>query len=64
MDSSGNLNFRDPSIEEFDTTIHLAHAAKQAAERNYDDFLRRLQIHAKRLDELGVNYRRSAAEVK
>ena len=39
MDSSGNLNFRDPSIEEFDTTIHLAHAAKQAAERNYDDFL-------------------------
>jgi len=30
--------------------------------RNYDDFMRRLQIHAKRLDELGVNYRRASIE--
>jgi hexosaminidase len=26
-------------------------------ERNWDDFARRLQIHLRRLDELGVNYR-------
>jgi hexosaminidase len=28
--------------------------------RNYDDFMRRLQCHAKRLDRLGVNYRRAS----
>ncbi len=25
--------------------------------RNWDDFMRRLQVHARRLDELGINYR-------
>ncbi|HEY1788396.1 MAG TPA: beta-N-acetylhexosaminidase, partial [Verrucomicrobiae bacterium] len=28
--------------------------------RNWDDFIRRLQIHAQRLDELGINYRRAS----
>jgi hexosaminidase len=31
---------------------------------NYEDFMRRLKIHAKRLDELGVNYRRASVEAK
>jgi hexosaminidase len=30
--------------------------------RNWDDFIRRLQIHAQRLDELGINYRHAAVE--
>ena len=29
--------------------------------RNYDDFTRRLQVHAQRLDQLEVNYRRNEA---
>jgi hexosaminidase len=29
---------------------------------NWDDFMRRLQIHAQRLDELGINYRRASIE--
>ncbi|MGA9779404.1 MAG: beta-N-acetylhexosaminidase [Limisphaerales bacterium] len=29
---------------------------------NWDDFLRRLQIHAQRLDELGINYRHASIE--
>ncbi|HVU07194.1 MAG TPA: beta-N-acetylhexosaminidase [Verrucomicrobiae bacterium] len=28
--------------------------------RDWDDFMRRLQIHARRLDELGINYRHSS----
>lgn len=28
--------------------------------RNWDDFMRRMEIHARRLDELGINYRRGA----
>ncbi len=32
------------------------------AERNWDDFSRRLQTHLRRLDELGVNYRPVAVE--
>ena len=31
-------------------------------ERNWDDFSRRLQIHLRRLDELGVNYRPASIE--
>jgi hexosaminidase len=30
--------------------------------RNWDDFMRRLQIHAQRLDELGINYRHASIE--
>ena len=30
--------------------------------RNWDDFLRRLQVHAQRLDELGINYRHASIE--
>jgi N-acetyl-beta-hexosaminidase len=33
-------------------------SAKEA--RNWDDFSRRLEIHCRRLDELGVNYRRTS----
>ncbi len=41
----------------------LAEATWSSKEsRNYDDFMRRLQIHAKRLDEMGVNYRRASVE--
>ncbi len=32
------------------------------ASHNWDDFLRRLQIHAQRLDELGINYRHASIE--
>lgn len=32
------------------------------ASHNWDDFLRRLQIHAQRLDELGINYRHTSIE--
>jgi hexosaminidase len=35
-------------------------SAKDA--RNWDDFIRRLQIHFHRLDELGINYRHAVAE--
>ena len=28
--------------------------------RDWDDFMRRIEIHARRLDELGINYRRGA----
>ncbi|HTR41080.1 MAG TPA: beta-N-acetylhexosaminidase [Pseudomonadales bacterium] len=28
--------------------------------RNWDDFIRRLQVHGKRLDELGINYRHAS----
>jgi len=28
--------------------------------RNYDDFLRRLQVQARRFDQLGVKYRRES----
>ena len=30
--------------------------------RNLDDFIHRLQIHAQRLDELGINYRHASIE--
>jgi hexosaminidase len=30
--------------------------------RNWDDFMRRLRIHVRRLDELNINYRHSAAQ--
>ncbi|MGH7975752.1 MAG: beta-N-acetylhexosaminidase [Limisphaerales bacterium] len=30
--------------------------------RNWDDFMRRLRIHAQRLDELGINYRHASIE--
>ena len=30
---------RDPSQQKFDTTDHLAHAAQQAEERRYEDFM-------------------------
>src|SRR5580698_921371 len=36
MDS---LNFRDLSVEEFDTRTLLAHADQQAIQRRYEDFL-------------------------
>ncbi len=32
-------NFRDLAVEEFDTTTLLAHAAQQAIDRKYEDFL-------------------------
>jgi hexosaminidase len=33
-----------------------------ARSRNYDDFLRRLQVQAQRFDQLGVNYRRASIQ--
>jgi len=32
------------------------------ASRDWDDFTRRLQVHERRLDELGINYRRGLGE--
>ena len=34
-----NIELRDPRGESFDTSVHLRHAATQAAERHYDEFL-------------------------
>lgn len=36
---TSTIKLRDPGAETFDTSVHLRNAAKQAAERNYDDFL-------------------------
>lgn len=36
--------------------------APQAASRNWDDFVRRLSVNERRLDELGVNYHRGFSE--
>jgi N-acetyl-beta-hexosaminidase len=35
-------------------------AWSQSGSRNYDDFMRRLQVQARRFDQLGVNYRRAS----
>ena len=32
------VNFRDLSVEEFDTTTLLQHATQQAIQRRYEDF--------------------------
>jgi hexosaminidase len=31
--------------------------------RNWDDFMRRLQVQARRFDSMGVNYRHASVEV-
>ena len=36
---TSTIKLRDPAAETFDTSVHLRNAARQAAERNYDDFL-------------------------
>jgi hexosaminidase len=52
-------NFRHVEYMIFPRACALAEAGWSAkATRNWDDFTRRLQIHGRRLDELGVNYRR------
>jgi hexosaminidase len=35
-----------------------------ASSRNYDDFMRRLQVQARRFDQLGVNYRRASIQLR
>jgi predicted TIM-barrel fold metal-dependent hydrolase len=36
---SDHVEFRDVSLDNYDTTVALAHAARQAIERRYEDFL-------------------------
>lgn len=54
-------NIRHVEYMAFPRELALAEVAwSPKAARNYDDFLRRLQVGEKRLDALGVNYRKSA----
>ena len=49
----------------FPRAAALAEVAWTPAEsKNYDDFLTRLEAHCRRLDQLGVNYRRLDAEAR
>jgi hexosaminidase len=35
-------------------------AWSQAGSRNYDDFMRRMEVQVRRFDQLGVNYRHAS----
>ena len=39
VEVTGPIELRDVSLEHYDTTQALAHAAEQATQRNYQDFL-------------------------
>ena len=39
MAMDGDIKFRDPAVEEFNTSTLLKQAARQAAKRKYEDFL-------------------------
>jgi hexosaminidase len=67
LGAQGNLwteyvpNLRHVEYMTFPRLTALAEVTWSAREaRNYDDFLRRLKIDQRRLDQLGVNYRNSA----
>jgi len=69
LGTQGNLwteripNFRHAEYMLFPRTCALADVTWSAQnERDWDDFMRRLQVHVQRLDELNINYRHAAVE--
>ncbi|HTY87688.1 MAG TPA: beta-N-acetylhexosaminidase [Candidatus Acidoferrum sp.] len=71
LGAQGNLwteqipNLRHAEYMTFPRACALAEVAWSAKDaRDWYDFMRRLQIHVRRLDELNVNYRRAAVEVR
>jgi len=69
LGAQGNLwteripNFRHVEYMTFPRACALAEVTWSAKDaRNWDDFMRRLQIHVRRLDELNINYRHGALE--
>ena len=69
LGTQGNLwteripNFRHAEYMLFPRTCALAEVTWSAQnERDWNDFMRRLQIHVQRLNELNINYRHAAVE--
>jgi hexosaminidase len=69
LGAQGNLwteqipNFRHAEYMTFPRACALAEVTWSAKDsHNWDDFMRRLQIHVRRLDELNINYRHTAVE--
>ena len=70
LGAQGNLwteqipNFRHVEYMTFPRACALAEVTWSAKEaRNWDDFMRRLRIQAKRFDAQNINYRRAALEI-
>ena len=71
LGAQGNLwteripNFRHVEYMTFPRACALAEVTWSAKDaRNWDDFMRRLQVHVRRLDELNINYRHGALETQ
>jgi hexosaminidase len=71
LGAQGNLwseripNLRHAEYMLFPRACALAEVTWSARDaRNWDDFMRRLKIHARRLDELNINYRHGAVDVQ
>jgi hexosaminidase len=69
LGAQGNLwteqipNFKQVEYMTFPRICALAEVTWSAREaRDWDDFMRRLQVHVRRLDELNIIYRRAAVE--
>jgi hexosaminidase len=69
LGAQGNLwteqipNFRHAEYMAFPRVCALAEVTWSAKDaRNWDDFIRRLQVQNQRFDELGINYRHGPAE--
>jgi hexosaminidase len=69
LGAQGNLwteqipNLKHAEYMTFPRACALAEVTWSAKDsRNWDDFMRRLQIHVRRLDELNINYRHAAVE--
>jgi hexosaminidase len=69
LGAQGNLwteqipNFKHAEYMTFPRICALAEVTWSAKDaRNWDDFMRRLQIQAQRFDELNINYRHAAVE--
>ena len=69
LGAQGNLwteqipNLKQAEYMTFPRACALAEVTWSARNaRNWDDFMRRLQIHSRRLALLGINYRRASVE--
>ena len=69
LGAQGNLwteqisNFKQAEYMTFPRACALAEVTWSAKDaRNWDDFMRRLQVQVRRLDELNINYRHAAVE--
>jgi hexosaminidase len=70
LGAQGNLwteqipNFKQAEYMTFPRACALAEVTWSAKDlRNWDDFISRLQIHLRRLDELNINYRHPSIEI-